>query len=54
MQGYGLSHSPGEILPRMKRLTETPRIPIPRYIHTSLENGDMKEKSDGGCFVGFR
>lgn len=54
IHGYGLSHSPGDMRPRINRQIETPSRPIPRYIHTSLEKGDIKEKSDGGCFVGLR
>lgn len=53
MHGYGLSHSDGEILPNTKRHKETPKYAPPKYIQTSVENGDIKEKVDGGTLVGF-
>lgn len=54
MQGYGLSHSAGEIRPRTKRHKETVKYAPPNEIHTSFENGDMNENVEGGCFDGFR
>ena len=54
MHGYGLSHSEGEILPKMNNKIDTPKYAAPKYIHTSVENGDIKENVDGGCLVGLR
>lgn len=54
MHGYGLSHSDGDILPNMNKHSDTPRYAPPKYIHTSVENGDMNENVDGGSLVGFR
>lgn len=54
MHGYGLSHSDGDIRPKMNRQTDTPKYAAPKYIHTSVENGDMNENVDGGSLVGFR
>jgi hypothetical protein len=36
----------------IKSDNETRRIAVPRYNQTSLENGDIKEKSCGGSFFG--
>lgn len=54
MHGKGLSHSPGEMRPRMKRHTETPRYAAPMHHQTPVENGDMKESREGGCLLAFR
>lgn len=54
MQGYGLSHSGGDIRPNINMLKETATYAIPNDIHTSPENGDIKEKSFGGSFMGLR
>lgn len=54
MHGYGLSHSVVEMRPRINSKTETPTYAPPKYIQTSIENGDMKENVEGGSFCGFR
>lgn len=53
MHGYGLSHSAADNRPKMNNEIETPRYARPRKPQTSFENGDMKEKREGGAFVGF-
>lgn len=53
MHGYGLSHSAGEIRPRMNKQSDTPKYAAPRYIHNSGENGDMNENVEGGSFFAF-
>lgn len=53
MHGYGLSHSAGDKRPIINKESETKNKAVPRYIQTSLENGDMKENSCGGSFLGF-
>lgn len=53
MQGYGLFHSAGHILPIMNSTTDTNmKAPI-KYHQTPAENGERKENKLGGVFVGF-
>lgn len=53
MHGYGLSHSCGDSLPKIKKHNEMPRYAKPKTIQTPCENGSMKENSLGICIVGF-
>lgn len=53
-QGYGLSHSGGEMRPNTNMLNATITYAMPSHSQTSPENGDMNENSFGGSFIGLR
>jgi len=53
MQGYGLFHSAGHILPTINNNNDTTmKTPI-KWIQTSFENGLRKENRLGAALVGF-
>ena len=53
MQGYGLFHSAGHILPHIKNNNDVKTYAPIKASHTSTDIGAKNENKLGGAFVGF-